>query len=460
MKRIILGGLLIMLVGVAAIAVPNSISYQGRLMENGVLVTGAKEFDFAIYDALTGGASLWSVDDVSVECRQGIYSVELGDVGNPVTPGILAGGSAYLQITVGSDVLSPRIKLTSVGFALEAGGITDGAVKDVDVASDAAIAWSKVSKSGATAAEVGAQALDADLTVLAGGAVSVDASAAVGSVFVDSSGQVGIGTLTPEAMLDIVGGLKVSGNIIAATSGNIAIGTSAAPFKEIYVKEVYMGGNTLYMNGIPVLESNDQSMNFSADTNQNLQLQTSGSGVLQFTSGSGGTDFTTGEGGMNFITSLGTGGDISFTSGDQMEFISACDATIRTSGNGKDILLETTGSGSDIVLHAAGNVVMDSVRVGVGTYAPNSLYTVDVSGTINAQAYSGNGSGLTNIPAGSYLAASDNSPAQAVVVDAEGNVNAVGVVTANTVHANNLMMLIQNVEGYSTVGLYKNWGEF
>ncbi|MFC1478088.1 hypothetical protein ACFL57_01355 [Candidatus Margulisiibacteriota bacterium] len=563
MKRIILGGLLIMLFGVAAMGVPSSISYQGRLMENGVLVTGTKSFEFEILDALTGGGSLWSTADVLIECRQGIYSVELGDTNNPVTPGMLAGGVAYLEITVESETLSPRVKLTSVGFALEAGGITDGAIKDVDVAADAGIAWSKVSKSGASASDVGAMTEDADLTALAGGAVSVNVSAPPASIIVDSNGnvgigttadpgyilhvigesrfekggeriiidpnydaddiwglinsgsgmqlrlsadsneegdiiigtdgnvgigqpspvgvlhvgtdslvvssngRVGIGTTAPATMLDVVGTINASaavivgGDIVAATSGNIAIGTTLAPFKEIYVNEVYMSGESLYMNGELVLESGAETMQFTSSSGQNLTVQTAGSGVLQLTSGAGGTDMNAGSGGMNFTTDTSSGGDISFNSADQMEFLSSSDATIQTSGAGKDITLETLGSGSDIILHAdAGNVVMDSLRVGIGEYNPDTAYTVDVVGTINAQAYAGDGSGLTSIPAGSYLAASDNDPAQAVVVDADGNVEAVGTVSANIVQANNLMMLIQDVEGYSTVGNYKNWGEF
>ena len=116
-KILIIGLVLMMAIGLAS-AVPQSITHQGRLLQNGVLVDGAKTFNFKIYDSLSGGSLLWSTSNVTTQVRQGIYSVEL----SPIAASILSGGSAYLEITVdplvSNDTLSPRTKLDSVGFAL------------------------------------------------------------------------------------------------------------------------------------------------------------------------------------------------------------------------------------------------------------------------------------------------------------------------------------------------------
>ncbi|MFH1429453.1 MAG: hypothetical protein ABIH39_06885, partial [Candidatus Margulisiibacteriota bacterium] len=120
MKKLLIGLLILGTVVITAFGVPNTIQYKGRLMENGVLVNGTKEFDFHIYNALIDGAVLWSTADMQVNVVQGVYSVELG----PITPDVLAGDNAYLQITVGTEILVPRMKIDSVAYALQAGAVT------------------------------------------------------------------------------------------------------------------------------------------------------------------------------------------------------------------------------------------------------------------------------------------------------------------------------------------------
>ncbi|MFC1478633.1 hypothetical protein ACFL57_04165, partial [Candidatus Margulisiibacteriota bacterium] len=76
--------------------------------------------DFEIHSQLIGGSPLWTTNNVQLNVVQGIYSVELG----PITPNVLVGDNAYLQITVGEDILVPRMKINSVGYALQAGAVT------------------------------------------------------------------------------------------------------------------------------------------------------------------------------------------------------------------------------------------------------------------------------------------------------------------------------------------------
>ncbi len=73
-------------------------------------------------------------------------------------------------------------------------------------------------------------------------------------------------------------------------------------------------------------------------------------------------------------------------------------------------------------------------KVGIGTTTPST--TLEVNGTVTATAYLGDGSGLTNLPAGGAgdghsLDAADGSPADALFVDNDGNVG-IGTTSPST----------------------------
>ncbi|MFA5927924.1 MAG: tail fiber domain-containing protein, partial [Candidatus Margulisiibacteriota bacterium] len=124
MKRSLINILALAILSVSAFAVPNQITYSGRLLQNGALVNSTLQMDFSISNLATGGTVLWSTTNVNVDVNQGIYSVLLGDTVNPVNPNVFSADNAYLQVTVGGEVLLPRTKINSVGYALQAGGLT------------------------------------------------------------------------------------------------------------------------------------------------------------------------------------------------------------------------------------------------------------------------------------------------------------------------------------------------
>lgn len=113
-------------------AVPGQVNFQGMLEDGaGQPVTGNVNFDFAIYDGLTGGTQLWSESQSGVAVNSGIYSVVLGSV-TAITTDALSGGLVYLEITIGGEILLPRQRLFAVPYALKAqdsenfGGISEG----------------------------------------------------------------------------------------------------------------------------------------------------------------------------------------------------------------------------------------------------------------------------------------------------------------------------------------------
>ncbi len=193
--------LLILTVQIVWGQIPQKMSYQGMLTDiNGNPVNeGSYQFTFKMYDDTTGGNLLWT-ETQTVDIDSGLYHVVLGTV----TPLDLSFDKSYwLGVTVeeGSE-LSPRIELTASPYSLNARSVLGSS-----------------------------------------------------NVF-PSAGNVGIGTLSPNSMLEVAGtihstidGFKfpdgtvqttaatesgsdgdwtVSGNnMYAAVTGNVGIGTTS-----------------------------------------------------------------------------------------------------------------------------------------------------------------------------------------------------------------------------------------
>ena len=105
---------------------PNSITYQGKLLENGISVTTTKNMRFVIYDAASGGTVLYTADgttstpnSISIPVQSGTFSIDLGGVGtNPLPTSLFNTTNLFLEITIEGTTLSPRKRLTSVPFAI------------------------------------------------------------------------------------------------------------------------------------------------------------------------------------------------------------------------------------------------------------------------------------------------------------------------------------------------------
>ena len=100
--------------------VPHEINYQGWLgtADDTTGVTGTFTMVFKIYDAETDGNNLWS-ETHEVQVSHGVFNVILGSV-NPIPAEIFTGDALWLEVQVGDEVLAPRKKLVSVGYAIQA----------------------------------------------------------------------------------------------------------------------------------------------------------------------------------------------------------------------------------------------------------------------------------------------------------------------------------------------------
>jgi hypothetical protein len=93
------------------------VNYQGRLTDPvGTAVSDTVDMTFLLFDGETGGTALWSESHL-VAVDTGIYSVLLG--GNTAIPlSALLSPDLYLEVSVDSETLIPRQKVTATLFSL------------------------------------------------------------------------------------------------------------------------------------------------------------------------------------------------------------------------------------------------------------------------------------------------------------------------------------------------------
>lgn len=98
--------------------VPHLISYQGRLTDtSGNPLTGSYAVTFRIYDAETAGSMLWEETHLGVVVDKGLFSVFLGGV---VALNLPFDKPYFLEIKVGTEVMTPRQRIASAGYAMRA----------------------------------------------------------------------------------------------------------------------------------------------------------------------------------------------------------------------------------------------------------------------------------------------------------------------------------------------------
>jgi hypothetical protein len=102
--------------------VPRVISYQGRLKDSGgTPYHGAKFTTFKIYEG--SGTVIWNSGVIAITYDSGVCSVKLGESPQPALPAADFAGDSGLTLGITVDVdpeISPRTKLTTVGYAMHA----------------------------------------------------------------------------------------------------------------------------------------------------------------------------------------------------------------------------------------------------------------------------------------------------------------------------------------------------
>ncbi|MCK4272496.1 hypothetical protein KAX22_07585 [bacterium] len=406
-------------------SVPNQLNYQGYLVDaaDSVAINATLEMTFRLYDSEIKGVELWSETHPAVEVSNGLFQVLLGSV--TAFPGDLFDGSTlWLQTEVGVEVLSPRKPLISVAYGIRAETADHAATSDwatdaqhavhADTAAFSQTAASTVADSAAVADDahhLEGQALS-DLDgrwVNQGDLDHLDAADGdpANALYVDATGNVGVGTTSPAEKLDVAGTVKMTGlkmtagasdgyvltsnvsgegswlpaaggadgdwtisgsDMYSAVSGNVGIGT-ASPAQKLHVAGSVKVDNTLFSSNL--------------SSNSPLQLQTAGTTRLYIDDATGNVGIGTTSPAEKFHVAgdirLNAGGDIAFYDDNTRVYEYSNDLFLTADDDiylqpDDDVRILADG-GSDWIRFNTG-----TQRVGIGTMSPSANLDVRPSG--------------------------------------------------------------------------------
>lgn len=190
MKSWIVAVLCLSLAGRAAAQVPGVVTFQGRVRSQETPFTGAGQFRFALVQPgpLNSITTLWSQDGsdvptsiVSVPIHAGLFTVALGDTNVlgmelPIPPAVFDSPDVHLRVwfndgTSGFELLKPDQRLTSVGYAMRADNVPDGAITSLKLAGgavtalqlgDSSVTTEKIAANAITGSKVAPNSLTSD----------------------------------------------------------------------------------------------------------------------------------------------------------------------------------------------------------------------------------------------------------------------------------------------------------
>ena len=267
-------------------------------------VAGKANIDLSNVTTLPAGVIAQLVGATGATGSQGIQGVAgpTGSKGDTGTAG--ATGSAGAQGTTGPTGATGSQGIQGATGSTGAAGTigVDGATGPTGAAGATGAASTVAGPTGPTGA-----------TGAAGSAASVTSGSiatALGYTPAQSSG-----TSTTDFTVE---DLTVHGDIMPAVPGVSKIGDINHKFASIFTKELHIDANTLYVDGVAVISSAANTMQFSADLNQGMRIATTGTGQLILDSATATTVKTNGTNADVLIQSEGLGSTTRVTSGTQV----------------------------------------------------------------------------------------------------------------------------------------------
>lgn len=338
---------IILMTGHALADVPGMINYQGLIVDKATNdpLPGEHTMRFRIYDAASGGALLWSEEQQVTADTMGVVSVMLG---SESAIDISFDTDYWLQVEVDGEILLPRRRMVSVPYAFRSmraydadslGGVYSGdyvAQGEVGVVTSDMIADGPGSGLDAdmldgldgdayadsghvhddryyteaelhTAGGINSPGNPVDWSKLKnvpggladgtddtgpGDGHSLDASDGnpVDVVYVNATGEVGIGTTIPETELHVRGASPTV--LIDATSGDSELRFESAGDAAAQIWSIYKDSGTddlrFYQNGNKVTIDNSTGnvgIGTTTPTSGRLQVQNSGAAVHAHSTG-------------------------------------------------------------------------------------------------------------------------------------------------------------------------------
>ena len=385
MKKLLLltvVGALMITVSPCRAEIPHLINYQGMLTDNeGTPLSGDFDLTFTIYDAPTNGTALWTETHTIVPVENGLFNVILGGATTPVPDSVFDHPERFLGIKVGTDPeLTPRIQLTSVGYAYRA-TISGTAETDGDWTVSGDDMYSAVSGNVGIGTANPDKILDVNghiglrPGILANAGIWLKTQAGTDEWYM---GKTNIGGTNQ------IGFYKDDWRMVVDSSGCVGIGTTD-PLSKLHVS----GGDirTEYMCGIKMCEQNGYHSYIWTPYND-LQFCNFATGSIDFRTGISYNSVTT----RLLINNNGNIGIGTFTPSVKVDVIGNQIRLAESDTTGaKEIRLRTDGAAVDIDVNNAdlflksntGHTVIQafSGNVGIGNTSPS--YKLDVTGDIN-----------------------------------------------------------------------------
>jgi hypothetical protein len=234
---------------VSSADVPHMVNYQGKLTDaGGGLVNDTVQMTFSIYPDTLGSPADWSETQTQVIVENGIFNVLLGAV-DTIPLAVFDGNVKYLGVQVESDPeMTPLKPMVSVAYAYRAGTadgggggggwVDDGDVVRLETTTDSVgigtnqpiqpvhvvgpVRWQNANGGviGELNFDTGLDLIGIGSTVGGAGAASLSLWAGGAERFrIDQSGNVGIGTTSPQANLHTYGDVSIGDAASANPSG-------------------------------------------------------------------------------------------------------------------------------------------------------------------------------------------------------------------------------------------------
>jgi trimeric autotransporter adhesin len=346
----------------APTSVPALVPYSGAALDSkGHPLTGEASATFLIYKDQQGGEPLFTESQVVTFDEAGHYKVQMGAANPNGLPSDLfsSGEARWLEVQVAGEATQPRVLLASVPYALKAadaatlGGLPPSAFALARPASETAAAFSPAITPNVTSNVTTTGGTVGYVPEFSGTSSVVDSP-----IFVTTTGEVGIGTTTPAATLDVSGTTFLSGLLIANGGATLVGPLELAP---VGTATAATGYNSQY------LKIFSSAYNSTSKTVVNPRFEWEAEATGNNTAAPGATlnllSSTTASNAAETGFYLNSNGTIHFAPGQTFPGTGAGTITGVTAGTG------LTGGGT------SGNVTLNVNAATISTLAGNNTFT-------------------------------------------------------------------------------------
>ncbi len=388
----------------ARAAVPQLIDYQGYLMESGVAVNGSKSVTFNLFDAASGGSQLCSTGAQTVTVTKGVFSHSIGSAGCDLST-INWDNPVYLELVVQGTTLAPRERIAGAAYSVQTKAVNvifapsgnvsatnaQSAIEELDA--------EKLDKTGGTI--TGSLSLSGDVT--AAGTVTAATFEGDGSALTNISA----GTHNHDAAYVNAGGDTMTGQLTSTVATGTAPFVVASTTKVTNLNADALDGldSTAFMAATADnwVDAGGDAMTGALDMGTN-DITNAGTVTATAFSGDGSALTNIAAGTHNHDASyVNVGGDTmtgqltSTVATGTAPFVVA--STTKVTNLNADALdgLDSTAfmaATADNWVDAGGDAMTGALDMGTND--------ITNAGTVTATAFSGDGSALTNIAAGTH----------------------------------------------------------